>query len=117
MAFGWLLVAGVTVGSLIPAGVIRGVGFSDKIMHATSYFLLMTWFAGLYARRRHAYIAAILLVLGLMLEILQGRTSYRMFDLEDLLANTLGVVAGFVLSFWLLAGWCQRLERRLLYDE
>jgi VanZ family protein len=86
-------------------------------MHAGSYCLLMIWFAGLYARRRHVLIAAVLLMLGLVLEILQHRTSYRMFDLTDMLANAVGVAAGFVVSFFVLEGWCQRLEKRLLFDD
>jgi glycopeptide antibiotics resistance protein len=73
----------------------------------------MIWFAGLYARTRHAWIAIVVLALGLVLEFVQGRLSYRMFDVTDLLANALGVFTGFVLSFWFLAGWCQRLERQL----
>ncbi|HEX9875684.1 MAG TPA: VanZ family protein [Gammaproteobacteria bacterium] len=117
MAFGWGLVAAVTVGSLVPSGLIRGISLSDKLMHAGSYCLLMIWFAGLYARRRHVLIAAVLLMLGLVLEILQHRTSYRMFDLTDMLANAVGVAAGFVVSFFVLEGWCQRLEKRLLFDD
>ena len=111
---GWLLVAAVIVGSVMPDGPMRGLPVSDKTMHAASYCLLMIWFAGLYARQRHVWIALIMLALGVVLELIQGRLSYRMFAVADLLANALGVLAGFVLSFWLLAGWCQRLERRLI---
>jgi hypothetical protein len=27
------------------------------------------------------------------------------------------VAAGFVVSFFVLEGWCQRLEKRLLFDD
>ena len=97
----------------MPADVLRTVSISDKVLHAGSYFLLMTWFAGLYGRRHHALIAAVLLGLGIGLDIAQGGTATRMFDPRDILANALGIFFGLALSLWLLAGWCQRLERRL----
>ena len=113
MLFGWLLVAGVVVGSLMPDAPLRGLQLSDKAQHAFSYGVLMVWFAGLYARKRHAWIALTVLTLGFVLEIIQSRLSYRSFDPTDLLANLGGVIVGFGLSFWLLAGWCQRIERHL----
>jgi VanZ family protein len=56
-------------------------------------------------------IAGIFLTLGLAMEIIQGQLSYRGFDYEDLLANFVGVVVASALSFWFLAGWCQRIEQ------
>lgn len=113
MLLGWALIAAVIYGSLTSDGVVRGLPFSDKVVHAFSYGLLMLWFAGLYARNRHGWIALVVLTLGLGLEIIQSQLSYRSFDPFDLLANALGVAVGFVLSFWVLAGWCQWLEERL----
>lgn len=110
---GWTLIAGVIYGSLTSDGVVRGLPFSDDVMHASSYGLLMTWFAGLYSRNRYGWIALVVLTLGLALEIIQSQLSYRSFDPFDLLANALGVSVGFILSFWMLAGWCQRLEEWL----
>ena len=114
LALGWLLVLGVCVGSLLPAPVLRTMSLSvgDKLLHAGSYFLLMVWFAGLYPRGRHLWIALILLALGIALDIAQGRTRTRSFDLEDIAANGAGILFGLVLSVSLLAGWCGRLERR-----
>lgn len=113
MLFGWLLVAGVVVGSLMPDAPLRGLHVSDKVQHAFSYAVLMVWFAGLYARSHHAWIALTVLTLGVVLEIIQSQLSYRSFDPADMLANLGGVIVGFGLSFWFLAGWCQRLERHL----
>jgi hypothetical protein len=114
LALGWALVLGVIIGSLVPGQVLRDVGFGDKVMHAGSYFLLMVWFAGLYARKAHPIIAVVLLCLGAGLDLLQGTTKTRSFDLYDIAANGLGIMAGLVLSLSLLAGWCQRLEQRLI---
>jgi VanZ family protein len=113
LALGWLLVLGVCFGSLVPGQVLRAVSIGDKILHSGSYFLLMVWFAGLYPRSRHAIIAAVLLALGIALDAAQSQTATRSFDVEDIMANGAGILCGLVLSLSLLAGWCQRLERRL----
>src|SRR5690606_2477913 len=111
---GWLMIAGVIVGSLMPGQAIPKAVASDKLLHAGIYLLLMIWFAGLYRRSRHAWIAHGLMVLGLGLDLLQGMTSSRTFDLADVAANAAGILAALVLSYRLLEGWCQRMERWLV---
>lgn len=113
LALGWLLVLSVAIASLVPASVLRAITVNDKIEHAGSYFLLMIWFAGLYRRSRHPWIALSLLVLGIALEVLQLGTTTRTFDVRDMLADAAGILLGLMLSMWLLEGWCQRLERGL----
>ena len=114
---GWLLVASVTAGSVLPGSVVRGFAAADKLVHGGSYLLLMVWFAGLYRRQRHGLIALTLLALGVGLEFVQARLPYRAFDPVDLLANAAGISLGLVLSVWVLAGWCQRVEQRFLTAE
>jgi len=114
MLLGWLLVASVVAGSLLPGSSVPHISLSDKLLHAGSYFLLMVWFAGLYPRTRHAVIALVLFGLGAALDILQGGTTTRSFDPRDIAANAGGILVAFVLSFWLLEGWCQRMERWLV---
>jgi VanZ family protein len=112
---GCLLVVGVVAGSLLPANVVNAVvTYNDKIMHAGSYFVLMVWFAGLYRRALYPVIGAVLLALGVSLDLLQGLTATRSLDIYDIAANSVGVLMGLGLSALLLEGWCQRLERRLL---
>ncbi len=108
---GALLVAGVCVGSLLPAQDF-GDALNDKYVHFASYFLLTVWFSGLYSRVGfYALIAAIVIGLGAFLDVLQGATATRHFDLLDILANALGALVGFGLSWLLLGGWCVRIER------
>ena len=107
---GWLMIAGVVVGSLMPGHAIPKMVASDKLMHAGIYFLLMIWFAGLYRRSHHVFIALGLMALGLGLDLLQGMTSSRTFDPADIAANAGGILAAFLLSYLLLEGWCQRME-------
>jgi len=114
LSLGWLLVLSVIVGSLVPGDMLRAVTISDKIMHAGSYFVLMTWFAGMYRRSRHPLVAAVLLGLGIALDMIQGTTQTRSFELLDIGADAAGILAGLLLSIWLLEGWCLRLERLLV---
>jgi VanZ family protein len=111
---GWLLVAAVIVGSLVPGQALEVMHTSDKLMHAGSYFVLMVWFAGFYRRGVYPLLAAILMALGLGLDVLQGLTPTRSFDWRDVGMNCVGVIAGLVLAASLLGGWCQRIEQRLL---
>ena len=113
-AIGWLMIAAVIVGSLIPGPAVAAVGVNDKVMHAAAYFLLMVWFAGCYRRDRYLTIAAALVALGIGLDTLQVLTATRSFDWYDVAMNCAGVVAGLALSWSLLGGWCQRVEQRLL---
>ena len=109
---GWALIAAVAIGSLMPGAHIPNVNVGDKLLHAAAYFLLMIWFAGLYPRRKHAWIAIALLLLGVALDVLQGvMTTSRQFDPRDIVANAAGIGAALLLSVWLLEGWCQRMER------
>lgn len=113
---GWLLVVLVIVGSLIPGPALEAVAVdvNDKVMHASTYFVLMVWFAGFYARTVYPLIAAVLLVLGIGLDLLQGLTETRTFDWYDIAMNGAGVIVGLAVSLSLLGGWCQRVEQRLL---
>jgi VanZ family protein len=111
---GWLLVAGVVTGSLLPGSIVAAVTFNDKIEHAGAYALLMLWFGGLYPRARHPRIAVALLALGVALDLLQGLTETRSLEALDILADAVGLAIGLSLSMSVLEGWCQRLERRLL---
>jgi VanZ family protein len=110
--FGWVLVIGVIVGSLMPGPSVPDFHLSDKALHVGAYFSMMIWFAGLYSRKVHPIIAVVLLVLGVALDLLQATTRTRSLEIADIVADAAGILAGLALAFWLLEGWCQRLERR-----
>lgn len=111
---GWLMIAIVVAGSLMPGSSVPAMFGNDKMLHAATYFLLMIWFAGLYRRSRHLWIALGLVALGTALDALQALLPTRYFDMRDVAANAIGVLAALLLSYWLLEGWCQRMERWLL---
>ena len=110
LVLGWLLVGGVVFGSVAPGEMVGRFPFDDAIMHAASYGLLTVWFAGLYARNRHGWVGAFAFSLGIAMEFVQSALSYRQFDPADMIANAIGIGIGLAFSFFLLAGWCQRLE-------
>ena len=110
LGLGWLLLILVMAGSVVPVIVVKGFSAADKLVHGGSYLILVTWFAGLYRRQRHVFIALALFALGLVLEVIQGQLPYRGFDPFDLLANAVGILLGLILAQSVLVAWCQRLE-------
>jgi hypothetical protein len=113
---GWLLVVGVIVGSLLPGRALDTLPLSlnDKMLHTSTYCVLTLWFTGLYRRSLYLVIGGVLLGLGVSLDLLQGLTRTRSLDWRDMVANATGIAAGLVLAFYVVGGWCQRVERRLL---
>ncbi len=79
---------------------IKSPGFEggDKLGHLLIYFCLMSWFVQLYQRSLHLRLLIIFIALGVLLEILQGQTGYRMFEYADMLANTLGALLAWGLA-------------------
>ncbi len=99
-SIGYLLVFAVTVLCLIPNPPdTSGVSFGDKIVHTLGYFCLFLWFSQIYERKAHYRPVIGLILLGVAIEFAQGLTSYRAFEIADMVANTSGVFLG-----WLVAG-------------
>ena len=112
----WLLIAFIAVLSLAPTGQLKQIGvpdWNDKLGHFTAYFVLSAWCAQLYASGR-AMLRSVLfcLLLGLSLEALQSLTATRSAEWRDMLANTLGVIAGGMTWFSGFAGSLLRLDAR-----
>ena len=87
---------------LVPLkGVIKvNITLGDKIFHAFTYMILsLLWYYSFcYSfkksrKRALIYAMIISIVFGIIIEILQGTvTSYRSSDVNDVLANTIGVL-------------------------
>ena len=99
LAGGWLLVCVVVALSLWPRLPRVDIGFQhlDKVGHALAYASLMAWFGFIYQKRSHAVVFVLLVALGAILECAQYVLGYRMFELVDLAANTLGITVGLLL--------------------
>lgn len=65
--------------------------------HLAAYGALMFMFARMYALPRgRLLIGALLVLVGITLECLQATTGYRTFEYADMIANTIGVVLGWL---------------------
>jgi len=95
LVLGWLCAAAIVWLSLTPSPPQVDIANSDKLGHFLAYGGLMFWFCWLYRdwKTRITYGAG-WIALGIALEFAQGATGYRSFELADMAANTLGVLAG-----------------------
>ena len=91
---GWLMVALILFLSLMPSPPKVG-DISDKWQHTFAYALMMSWFAQLTLR--HWRTAVLLVVMGVGVEILQGWSGLRYYEEMDMVANTAGVLLGWLL--------------------
>lgn len=108
--FCWILLLGAMICVSLVPGSGRAPGESiylDKIFHfVTSSVATALPLIFIYRRRTAFVCAALIPVLGFVLEYLQRNVNGRTFSPEDLLANNFGVVIGVAV------GCCVRLVRR-----
>lgn len=92
---GWLLVAVIVWLSLTPKPPQPPsiLGW-DKSQHLLAYSTLMYWYGMSFAK--HWRWPVFILALGATLEVLQGLSGFRSFDLYDIAANSLGVLLGLI---------------------
>ena len=111
---GLLLVGTIIWLSVTPNPPDPGFDQGDKLEHMLAYGTLMFWFSELYPAARIRVLLAIgFIAMGVGLEFVQRALAYRTYDVLDMLANTIGVFAG-----WAAARACgpnvfARIERLL----
>jgi VanZ family protein len=112
LGLGWLAVALTIVVCLVPNDRLpQPPDLSDKSEHVIAYLLLSVWFGGIYERGRYWAIAAGLLVFGILIEIAQGAMGLgRSADVHDVIADSIGIVAGLMLCWFGLGSWVQWIE-------
>lgn len=106
-ACAWLGVFITLFVSLMPSPFNEGVAHTDKIVHLAGYALLMFWWAQLIPQRRWRLAIAVVLF-GILIEWLQGFTPNRQTDALDVLANSSGMLLG-----WLVARLSPNLPQRI----
>ncbi len=97
---GWLLVSLIVYLSLTPHPP-EPVSFpnADKLEHGVAYASLSLWFCQIYLSFRHRVVVMVALIaMGVLIEFLQGWSGYRYFEYADMLANSTGVVLGYLLA-------------------
>ena len=92
---GWLGVVATLVLSLLTPALGNGTSHLDKLAHLLGYALLMFWWAQIVIHQRWKLALAVVLF-GIAVELLQGLTPNRLPDLLDALANSGGVLLGWL---------------------
>jgi VanZ family protein len=85
----------------------EGGSHSDKLVHLAGYAVLMFWWTQLVVDRRWK-LALVAVLYGIAIEGLQGLTPNRQPDAFDALANSAGVLIG-----WLAAHLLPNLPARI----
>jgi VanZ family protein len=104
---GWIGIAITLAVSLTPPMLDESRAHADKIVHLAGYAVLMFWWAQLVVRERWKLALAVVLS-GIAVELLQGLTPNRLPDPLDALANSAGVLLG-----WLAARVLPNFPRQL----
>ena len=116
LTIGYVLIALVITLSLISDPVDLGMNFpnQDKVYHAFAYFALMAWFSQIYhGRFQRIKIALALILMGVSLEYIQSFEPARYAEFADMLANTTGVVLGFLVSLTAVKNYLVKIEGML----
>lgn len=106
LALFWTLT--IATSCLIPASVFKPVSFNlfeiDKVVHFGLYFVLVClWLTVLYARhtlkrKNHLIIVLLSIGYGILIELIQAIShTGRSYELDDIIANTIGALAGWLL--------------------
>ena len=104
---GWLGILITLIASLMPPTLGGDDTHIDKLAHLFGYALLRFWWAQLVTQRRWKLALAVVMF-SIGIELLQGLTPDRLPDPLDALANTGGVLLG-----WLVARISPNLPARL----
>lgn len=108
------MVAAIIWLSVMPSPPDPGFEHGDKLEHVVAYGALMFWFCQLHAAVRvQLALAAAFIALGVGLEFVQGALGYRSYEEADMVANTLGVFAGWALARATGSQVFARIERLL----
>lgn len=111
--FGILLLLIVAILSLTPVPMDGPENF-DKIVHVLLYVFLSGWFSLLVAKPGNLWWSFTLLaVYGFIMEVLQGMTGYRSFEVADAIANSIGAALGVLVYFSRLRAVLIRVDQRL----
>mgnify|MGYP001035981566 CR=1 FL=1 len=80
-------------------GTIPSFPHIDKIIHFTAYFIMMSYFCQILNKSSYKVAFIIFVLMGVLIEFLQLMTGYRSFEFLDMMANTSGLLMG-----WLIFG-------------
>ncbi len=93
-----------------PPDLTTPINHGDKLGHLLAYLWLAAWHTLLYPQqpKSQASVAIALILLGVVLETLQGVGGVRLFEWGDMAANSCGVILGWYGSTRLLRAEADR---------
>lgn len=112
VGIGILMLVTVAVASVIslPAPV-KSVMLHDKVLHTVAYAGLMGWFAQIYRHDLTRLLLAVaLMMMGVVIEFIQGTVPQRQFDVLDMVANTSGVLLAWALAYTWVGNVLEKVE-------
>lgn len=101
-----------TLSPVVPSVDLWGLA-NDKTMHALAFMALMVWFCGVFRLPLTPLVGLGLLAFGALIEVLQGMLPYRSAEFRDLLADGVGIAAGWLLALLGLRYWTRWVESLL----
>lgn len=114
---GVLLLAVIALGSLAPLSFsLPGapIPHFDKLVHSAAYGMVTAWYLVVFPSRFSTLIVpGVMLVIGALIEWLQGLTGYRDASIADAVANLSGIVLASWLITPLLRGMLLWIELRM----
>ena len=102
--------------TVLPAGTAP-VPVGGAPQHLAGYFILTTWFLGIYPRTRYPAIGLGCFLFGGAMELLQNLSPTRHPALADALTNGVAIAAAVAVAYAGLGGWAVRVERWLGVDH
>jgi len=112
LTLGGLLIVLIWYLSLTPDPPDTFIENGDKIEHLLAYGLLMGWFAQIYIQLKpRLWLMLGFILMGVLLEVLQGMTGFRHYSYADMAANSTGVFIGLLLSQGPMARLLQQFEQ------
>jgi VanZ family protein len=109
LAGGIFLMVLVLYSTLMP-GTGRSMWLNDKWAHFLAFFILMTWFSGVFRARAAPWVALGLLGFGILIELIQSRLPHRSAELADVLFDAGGILLAWGLATAGAGRWTTFLE-------
>lgn len=115
LLIGYLLVAFVVYQTLTSSPMNADINISDKYMHTVGYFVLMGWFVQIFRSKQQRFLCAVFFVsMGIIMEFLQDFGGVRFYEVNDMLANGLGVIIAWGLSNTIFSDSILLFEKHVL---
>jgi VanZ family protein len=109
------IIVAIWVLSLMPLNQVAVPG-GDKLHHFIAYGSLMLVWTLLHAEKsitQQLKLAVVFMAMGVLIECAQGLTTYRFFEWADALANSIGVILGWLMGRITTPYWLKLKQRGL----